>query len=238
MSGLRSAVGFLTPVPAGAVVPDGRSLTWFPAVGALVGFVVGGAWWAAGEGFPVLVAAGLVVLVDVVATGALHLDGLADSADGLLCHADGPTRRREIMGTPDVGAFGVAAVAAALLLRWAAFASIDPDVVLVVALWAGSRSAMAVALVTMPYVGAGLGAAFLGARPPPVLVASVVLTVGLALVSESPGIGLVAVAGGALAAAAVVDLGRRRLGGVTGDVLGAAGVVAETVGLLLATARW
>ena len=222
---MRTALAFLTPLPVGAAVPDGRTARWFPLAGALLGLVVGGAWWAATEAFGPLVGAALAVAVDLAVTGALHLDGLADSADGLLPHLPDPARRKAVMAAPDVGAFGVAAVVAALLLRWAALASIEPDVLLVVAVWGASRSAMAVAMATQTYVGGGLAAAFgRGSWWAP--------AVGIAVATAAAPI---EVAGGAVAAVLVVRLARRRLGGVTGDVLGALGVVAETVALVLAT---
>lgn len=236
---MRAALAFLTPLPVGATTPPGpRTLRWFPVAGALVGLAVGGAWWAAGELFPVLVAAGIAVVVDLVVTGALHVDGLADSADGLIPHLDGPDRRRAVMAAPDLGAFGVAAVTAALLLRWAAFGSVEPDVLLIAALWSASRGAMAVAFVLMPYVGGGLGSAFLGAARRPVVAFGAAVPLVLALLAGEPAVAVAAVVASGVAAAGVVALGCRRLGGVTGDVAGAAGVVAETVGLLVAVARW
>jgi adenosylcobinamide-GDP ribazoletransferase len=235
---VRAALAFLTPLPVGAARPDTRTLRWLPVAGAVIGLVVGGSWWAAAEVLPVLVAAAVVVLVDVAVTGALHLDGLADSADGLLGHLDGPDRRRAVMAAPDVGAFGAVAVGTVLLLRFSAFASVVPDVAVVVALWSASRGAMAVALVTVPYVGGGLGAAFLGGSRLPVLVASGAVPLAVALLADEPAVAVAAVVAAGLAGAVVVAAARRRLGGITGDVLGAAGVVAETVGLVVAVARW
>ncbi|MEJ7846201.1 MAG: adenosylcobinamide-GDP ribazoletransferase, partial [Acidimicrobiales bacterium] len=101
-----------------------------------------------------------------------------------------------------------------------------------------SRGAMAVALVAVPYVGGGLGTAFLGGPRLPVLAVAGVLPLTLAVLADAPAVAVAAVLAAGLAAAAVVALGRRRLGGVTGDVVGAAGVVAETVGLVVATSRW
>src|SRR5581483_9690508 len=115
------ALGFLT-VLGGARRPTGRALRWFPVVGALIGAAVGGVWWSADQAFPPLLAGGLALAADLAITGLLHLDGLADTADGLLPHAD-RDRRLAIMRAPDVGAFGVATVAGVLLLRFAAFAS-------------------------------------------------------------------------------------------------------------------
>jgi adenosylcobinamide-GDP ribazoletransferase len=235
---VRAALAFLTPLPAGGGPPDAHTLRWLAVAGAVIGLAVGGSWWAAAGVLPALMAAGVVVLVDVAVTGALHLDGLADSADGLLSHQDSSARRRAIMAAPDVGAFGVAAVATVLLLRWSAFASVAPDAALVAALWSASRGAMAVALVTVPYVGGGLAAAFLGGPRLPVLAVAGALPLALALLADDPVVAVAAVLAAGLAAATVIVGGRRRLGGVTGDVLGAAGVVAETVGLIVAVARW
>ncbi len=230
---MRAALADLTPLPVGARPPDARTLAWFPAAGAVIGLVVGGGWWAAGEVFPPLVAAGIALALDLAVTGALHLDGLADTADGVLPHLDAPERRKAVMAAPDVGAFGVAAVVAVVVLRWSALASLEPDAVLVVAAWAASRAAMAAALVLVPYVGGGLGAAFAGAPAWPAWL-GLGAAAGLSVVAAEPA----AVPALVLAAVAVVALARRRLGGVTGDVLGAAGIVGETVALVVATASW
>ena len=80
---MRRAIAFLTPL-GGPAVPDARTLSWFPVVGALIGLVVGAAWWGAQEVWPMAVAAAVVLAVDLAVTGLLHLDGLVDSADGLL----------------------------------------------------------------------------------------------------------------------------------------------------------
>jgi adenosylcobinamide-GDP ribazoletransferase len=231
---LRAAAGFLTSVPVGAAPPGPGTLAWFPVVGVLVGLAVGGAWWAAGEAFPLLVAAGVAVLVDVVLTGALHLDGLADTADGVLPHVEGGAASRQaIMAAPDVGAFGVVSVAVALLLRVSALASIEPDPWLVAGLWSGSRTAMALALAAVPYVGGGLGSSF---GRSPVAVWGVFPAVALCAIAGIAGIAALVALG--VAATLVVLLARARLGGVTGDVLGAAGVAGETVALVIATASW
>ena len=95
--------------------PAGRSV-WFGPAGALIGAVLGALWWGATNVWPAPVAAAIVVAADLAVTGLLHVDGLADSADGLLPHLD-RERRLAVMATPDVGAFGVAVVAVVLLLR-------------------------------------------------------------------------------------------------------------------------
>jgi adenosylcobinamide-GDP ribazoletransferase len=237
------ALGFLSVIGRTGRRPTPGDLTWFPVVGALLGLGVGGAWWAAGELWTIAIAAALAVIADLVLTGMLHIDGLADSADGVLPHLP-RERRLEVMATPDVGAFGVAVVGAVFLLRWAAFGSIVPDVLLVAGLWCASRTLMAVAVLSLPYARAegGLASVFGGAqlgRARAVAVLGGALALGLAVFgTASPAVSVGAVAAGLAAGVAVLDLGRHRLGGYTGDLLGAAGVVCETVGLLVAAARW
>jgi adenosylcobinamide-GDP ribazoletransferase len=236
---MRAALGFLT-VLGGSARPDARAAAWFGPVGAVVGLAVGGVWWAAGEAWDPLVAAVLAVAADAVLTGLLHLDGLADTADGLLPPL-ARSRRLAVMSEPDVGAFGVAVVALTLLLRVAALASLAPDLLLVAGLWAATRAAMALTLATVPYARAtGLATAFVPHRPTASALAVAGIVGGAVLAVGGGGWvpGGAAVCGAAVTFAGVVGLARRRLGGFTGDVLGAAGVVGETVGLLLAAARW
>ena len=244
--GLRGAIAFLTPLPGlgdiGAPGPD--VLWWFPAVGALVGLAVGGVWWVAGRAWPAPVAAGLAVVADLVLTGMLHADGLCDSADGLLPHL-GRSRRLEVMAAPDVGAFGVVVVVATLLIRWSALAALRPNPLLTAALWTASRTWMAMVVLGVPYARAGEGGGLASslvaddnARRLLPLTTGGIAAALLIAVAWRPVVGPLALAAGAVGAAAVVWLAWRRLGGFTGDVLGAAGVIGETVGLVVASARW
>src|SRR5438270_6425182 len=149
MRGARQALAFLTPV-GGAAVPSPEALPWFPVVGGGIGAALGGVWWIAGELWPPLVAAAVVVAADLALTGLLHLDGLADSADALLPHLT-RDQRLDVMAAPDVGAFGVGVAATALLLRWSALAVLRPDPALLAGLWCGSRTLMATVVTTVPY---------------------------------------------------------------------------------------
>jgi adenosylcobinamide-GDP ribazoletransferase len=226
MSGARQAIAFLTPV-GGAATPSPKALPWFPVVGAGIGAALGGVWWVAGELWPPLVAAAVVVVADLALTGLLHLDGLADTADGLLPHLP-RERRLDVMAAPDVGAFGVGIAGATLLLRWSALAVLRPDPALLAGLWCGSRTLMATVATTVPYAREeGLATAFLGGLWTwPVAVFGAIVAAVLAGWA----------AAGVLVGLAVVALAKRRIGGFTGDVLGAAGVVGETAGLLVAAA--
>ncbi|NLD77117.1 MAG: adenosylcobinamide-GDP ribazoletransferase [Acidimicrobiales bacterium] len=231
---MRRAIAFLTSI-GGGVAPDAQTLGWFPIVGALVGATVGAAWWGAQALWPPPVAAAVVVTVDLALTGMLHLDGLADSADGLVPQVP-RARRLAIMADPTVGAFGLTVVVGVLLLRFAAFASMDADVWLVAAAWCGARAVMAVAARALPYAraGGGLASAFTGGDWRLVAAHGLVLTVALGAVADG-GRTVLAVASGLIAGAGVIWLAHRRLGGFTGDVLGAAGMVTETAAIVLAT---
>ena len=236
---VRSAISFLTPL-GGARAPGPRTLDWFWLVGTGVGAAVGAVWWVAARAWPRPLAAGIAVAADIALTGMLHFDGLLDSADGLL-PAVTRTQRLQIMSAPDVGAFAVGAGAVALLLRWAAMWVLRPAVLLVAGLWCLSRTAMALVARTQPYAradnGGGLASAFAGQlRFFPVVLGTAVAVCAVCL--WRPLAGGAAVAAAVLAGTGVIVLARRRLGGYTGDVLGACGFVAETVGLLVAAARW
>ncbi len=239
---MRRALAFLTPL-GGAAVPDRRTLSWFPLTGAAIGAVVGAVWWGAERIWPPLVAASVAVIADLALTGLLHIDGLIDSADGLLPHL--PVERRlAVMAEPTVGAYGVAAGSSVIVLRVGALASMPPmslaeGLLLLAGIWCGSRTVMAVAARALPYArpAGGLASAMLGGDWRPVAAYGVVGALALGAVVDGLR-GGVAVAAGILTAACVVLFGRRRLGGFTGDVLGAAGIVGETVALLVAAARW
>jgi adenosylcobinamide-GDP ribazoletransferase len=250
---MRRALAFLTPIGRGGA-PTPRTFDWFPLVGAAIGLAVGGAWWLADRAWAPVVAAGVTVVVDAVLTGGLHLDGLADAADGLLPPMD-RARRLRVLGDPAVGAFGAVALVTVLLLRFGAFATTPARPLVVTGLWCGSRTAMAVMARTMPYARpeGGLATAFVtsspgetergsghpftrGAGPVLTMVGGALLAGALAAVGRGV-LGLAAVGAEAVAAAGVGWLAWRRIGGFTGDVLGAAGVIGETVGLLVAVAK-
>jgi adenosylcobinamide-GDP ribazoletransferase len=258
---MRKALAFLTPFGKSAV-PSPASLAWFPVVGCAVGLGVGAVWWLAAKAWSAPAAAAVAVAADVALTGYLHLDGLADSADGLLPPLE-RERRLQAMADPAIGAFGVVSVLVVLLSRFGAFASARPAPLVVAALWCASRSVMAVTIRTVPYArDGGLASAFIenGPRQAPddassfshrrshggggigrdgtlVAVFSLALVLSLAWVGRGVH-GVVAAVCGVVGAVAVVIFARRRIGGFTGDVLGAAGVAGETVGLLVLAARW
>jgi adenosylcobinamide-GDP ribazoletransferase len=237
------------PVPA-RLAPSTRGvLRWAPLVGLLLGGVAAGiAVLFAGWASP-LVGAVLAVTVLALLTRGLHLDGLADTADGL-----GPLRDREralqVMHQGDVGPFGVVTVVLTLLLQVACVAVLlSSD-----AGWLPLGSAVLVARLAMvrcglPGVavaaGSSLGRAVVGTVSWTWWAATVLLglagTAGGALLLAGPrgALGLLAAgAAGLLAAELVHRRATARLGGTTGDVMGAMGELAATAHLLAAAVLW
>jgi adenosylcobinamide-GDP ribazoletransferase len=215
---------------------------WFPLVGALLGFVVGGVWWLAAKAWVGLLAGAIAVIVDLAVTGLLHFDGLADAGDGLIAPMS-RERRLEVMADPAIGAFGAIIVAAVLLLRWSAFAALRPEPFVVAGLWCASRTSMIAITEFLPYARpTGLVKQFLGSSARQrvlkrgAIVVGVGMSAGLVIVGRNLH-GLVALGAELVAIALVAAFSRHRLGGYTGDVLGAAGVVGETIGLLILATR-
>lgn len=236
---MLEALAFLTPFPVSKRPPNGRTFWWFPLVGLFLGGVLGLAWrgldrLTLGQGFVVSV---LIVGLDLALTGALHFDGLVDTADGLFAPVE-RSRRLAIMAGPEVGAFGLAVGVVGLLLRAACLAQLAPRPLLLMGLWCASRTVMACVAAALPYVrDQGLASAFLDGMPEAVMIGipGVLLAV---LAASGAGVrGPLAVVAGLVAALGVALWAQRRIGGFTGDILGACGFVCETVGLLVAVIR-
>ncbi len=235
---MLTALAFLTPLPVSRRAPTGSTFLWFPLVGALLGGVLGLTWRGLydltnGSG---LVVAVLLVGIDLALTGALHFDGLVDAADGLFAPVE-RARRLVIMAAPEVGAFGMATGVLALLLRVACLAQMRPRPLLLIGLWCASRTVMACVAAALPYVrDRGLASAFLVGMPEAFLIGAAGVMLALFAAAGTGISGPLAVAAGLVAALAVALLAWRRIGGFTGDVLGACGFVCETVGLFVAVA--
>ncbi len=245
-AGLRAAaaaVSFLTRLPVGGrLALDGqdvaRGAILFPLVGAGIGALVGALVVGLDARATALVAAAVAVSVEALLTGAIHLDGLADSADGL--GAPGRERALEVMREPAVGSFGVVALVLDLVAKTAALAAVaaGPRAVLAAAAaYALGRTAPLVLGWALPYArpGGGSGAALTGSAGEVSRALGVGLGIGLAVAALGLR-GLVLAGSAGVAALAVGLVARRRLGGVTGDVLGAAAELATTAALVAAAA--
>ncbi|HUG74367.1 MAG TPA: adenosylcobinamide-GDP ribazoletransferase [Acidimicrobiia bacterium] len=231
---MLSALAFLT-ILGGARPPDRHAFAWFPLVGAGIGAVMAAVWWAAQLLWPPEAAAAILVAVDLALTGALHVDGLADCADGLLPHLD-RDRRLGVMRQPDVGAFALAVVPVVLLARWAALATGQIQPLALVGIWATSRTIIATVPSFVPYAReSGIATAFIaGSRRS---FAGWLIPAAAIVVIAEGAIGIAAAFTALAAAAAVVVLAIRRIGGFTGDVLGASVVMSETAALLALVVR-
>jgi adenosylcobinamide-GDP ribazoletransferase len=238
-----TAAGFLTRLP----VPDRvgwaedrmlRASRYFAAVGALVGLGGGLVWWLVGQVAPAMVAAGLALAAMVLLTGALHEDGLADCADGL---GGGETGEQalEIMRDSRVGSYGALALVFSVGLRWAALAALAPGWGVLALVLAGGigRATMVPATVLASYARReGLGRSLVGGASGVELAAALGTALVLGLIGGWPGLlALVlalAVAGGFLLYMV------RRVGGYTGDGLGAMAQLGEIVVMVVLAGAW
>jgi adenosylcobinamide-GDP ribazoletransferase len=240
---LRLAVGFLTRFPPGnlpEVAPAdlGRCMAFFP----LVGLALGGLLVICDAGLahllPRTVGDALLLAVLALASGALHLDGLADLCDGVGGGRDRESALR-IMKDSCIGAFGAVGLVLLLLVKYLALVSlpvaIKPAALLLMPV--AGRWAPVWLAVTVPYLRGpeGTGAAFAnhaGGRE--LMLASVTLLAVAAGLFRLEGVALAA--GLALAVPGFGLWIRRRLGGVTGDVLGASVELMELLALLMVLA--
>ncbi len=232
------AVGFLTVIPvplprALALGPMGWPVASFPLVGATIGGLVGAMGLLAAPWFPPSVQAALMVATSLAVTGALHLDALMDSFDGLFGGKD-PTGRMTIMRDSRVGSYGIAAAGSLLLVEYATLASLPPEIRVQALVVAGalSRGVMSLTLAAFPAASSkGLAA---GLKPylrwyHPATTVLVVAAIAVGLLGWV-GLWTVAMSG------ALLFLGGRlavaKIGGVTGDVCGGLGQVVEAATLL------
>jgi adenosylcobinamide-GDP ribazoletransferase len=233
---LASAFALLTRLPVPDHRPTGAAGAWaWPVAGAAVGALAALAGALAGAvGLSPALAAVAVMAAEAVLTGALHEDGLADSADGLWGGRD-RARRLEIMKDSRIGTYGTLALVLVLLARWAAVVAIlqAGGFGALVAAAVLSRAAMAAAAAALPHARRDGLSVHVG-RPATrtagiAAAASVVAAVALAGTS---GVGMALAA--AVAAAGVALLARARIGGQTGDILGASQQAALVAALAVA----
>jgi adenosylcobinamide-GDP ribazoletransferase len=244
VAGFAAAVAFFTRVPMATPSDSGWRLAdsaWaFPLVGAGIGVTAAFAYLIAQLlGLGDWPAALLAVLAGIALTGALHEDGLADTADGLAGGRD-PARKLDIMRDSRLGTFGVLALVLSIGLRAAALAELREAIyagLALVAAHAASRALLAGAMWALP-PARNDGQGFAAGRPrlAPVVVALLIAIV-INLAALGPVRGVVALGLAVAAVCALAALARRQIGGQTGDVLGAVQQVAEVVILLAASAR-
>lgn len=223
------AVQFLTRLPTPRLAtfdPEdlSRSAVWFPIVGLIIGGILAVGVWAGTYATPWIGAlVGLVLWIWI--TGGLHLDGLSDVADGLgAAHRD-PERFLDVLRDPHVGAFGTIAIATQLIAKLVLLAALaGPWSLAALALvpaWA--RWGAQVWSLAVPPLAKGTGERFSWRISRPVVIAQ---GMALAVVSAWAAPALLAAL---LIVPAVALYWRVRLGGITGDCLGASIEVTETL---------
>jgi adenosylcobinamide-GDP ribazoletransferase len=237
-SDLLAAFMLLTRLPVARLgrfvaPPDLARCLWaFPIVGIAVNGAGGLIYWLAHfTHMPPLLAAAWALVATLIITGAFHEDGLADAVDGF---GGGATRARklEIMRDSRIGTYGAAALFLSLMVRIAAIAALDePKLVLTALILAGmlGRSAMILLLLVLrPARADGMGASLDRSGPTSAAVGlGVSVIASFMLVRALPAVANVALGfGSSLVLAWTAE---RQVGGHTGDVLGAAEVLAECV---------
>ena len=246
LRGAGMATVFLTRIrlPTGAYAGRGAArwaIAWFPLVGGAIGAMLAAAWRAL-DALPAFPAAVLVIILSLLLTGALHEDGLADSADAL----GGATSRErifEILKDSRIGSYGGLALVSSVMLRVSVLATMQRNVAIALVLsHALGRTSAAVIGGVLPYVtppAASRSAPLLSGGRPPAFVAGFVM---VAILAASTALSSVSLSH----AAALLGVGVAltllsgtyfvaRVGGTTGDLLGAAEQIAEC-GVLVACA--
>ncbi len=229
---LGGAIQFLTVLPAGAGdVGLSESAIFFPLVGAGLGAAASGIYLALSRGLPTPLSSLAVLLFLVLATGGLHEDGLADVADAFRAGRP-PAQIHAILKDSRIGAFGAMALIFSILFRWQALAALGPHstTALVVSETLPRAAFVVLAHIAKP-VGTGLGSAFGAGLSRTTGLLAVAQGVAIAWLA-GPVLALIVVAG----TSAIILMARsyfhRRIGGVTGDCLGATGQVVECFCLL------
>lgn len=231
MKSFLTALQFLTILPVkitGLKEKDfGRSLAYFPAVGALIGLVLVVSLFVFSF-LPHLAVAALIVVVSVFITGGIHLDGFADTCDGF--YGSRPKEKvLEIMRDSRLGAMGAVGIACILILKFAFVASIPLDSLWKLLILASvfSRWSQVFACSTARYAREeGKAKHFIGSANKAGFIAASIFTAALFILLMKTG-GIFLLAASSFTVFLFVNYVKERIGGMTGDTIGATNEIAE-----------
>ena len=239
MRSLLAAFRFLTRIPLSGRPTEADELqgavAWFPLVGAVVGLFTAGVFLFACRLWPPTVAAALAVAAGLLLTGGFHEDGLSDAVDGL---GGGFTRDKvlAIMKDSRIGAYGSMALLCALLLRWSLLVALGERALLAFPMaMALGRWSIVHVLALLPPIAEGLAKEVHRKGTFRLWVGSTLLTFLLGAVAIRLGLGRVPLAFAAALGASLIWAWRLkvRLGGHSGDCLGATAMLGEAAALLV-----
>jgi adenosylcobinamide-GDP ribazoletransferase len=234
--GLVTALRTLTilPVPGKEAEKLSSALPWFPFVGLLIGGALYGIMVLyARSGFMVWPegVAAAIVACSIVLTRAMHLDGLADAADGFGCRKDKATVL-SVMKDPHVGAFGVIAIVAALLIRFVAITRLvaSGPAIVVLAAAVVSRTMLVEIATTLPYARTegGTASPFVSGSTWKHRLAGLITGALLLCATCGPVVGGASLIVGWLICRVFAWWCKKKIQGVTGDLLGACSEIVET----------
>lgn len=219
-------------------IETGPEAAWaYPIAGAIIGVVALIVGWLS-SALPAGLQAALVLATLIVATGAMHEDGLADSADGLWGGWDS-ARRLEIMKDSRIGTYGVLALCLSIVIRWTALTMVltSGGLCALIGIAALSRAPMVALMAWLPRARPDGLSSSVGAPPARIVGLAMLTGVGIGLITM--GWAVVAAIIAALAVAfCVAMIAKRKIGGQTGDILGATQQLCEIAILISLVALW
>ncbi|KTG30999.1 adenosylcobinamide-GDP ribazoletransferase [Haloferax profundi] len=249
LNAVRGGLGFLTRLPVGGGESEWDAFRRTPAAFPLVGYVVGGlAALPLLLPLPIPTAAALYLVTIYLVTGVTHADGLADLGDAAVVHGDAE-RRLSVLKDSQTGVGGLLALGLTLVvLALGAFGlagaggrlTLTAGVAIALAAEVGAKAGMATLVCLGDPAHEGLGSALVGENDPSGLLAVVVSclpVVALAPVTGGPAV-VAALVCGPIVALLVRSWGRQRLGGVSGDVLGATNELARATAIHVGVVTW
>ncbi len=239
MKEMLIAISFLTKLPipkTGLSDKDiGRSSAYFPLAGLVIAAIIVLEFLILKQFFPMQIVNLIVILSMIFITGAIHIDGLADTMDGLGSKAADKDRILSIMRDPKVGVMGVIAVVFDILLKYAVLNSINIKAIpyAILSMCLVSRWAMSLSVNTFSYARTdGLGKAFIQNRSNKNLAISGIFTLVVISLIFFPSMVYIVLIVSVFCYLFNKYL-TRKIGGITGDTLGAVSEIAEILTLLL-----